>query len=176
MPYPPRVTSVALYVLTNPWRVFVERWNWKAALLSALYRGGAFAIMLLRLSGADSLRGIYIEIAFRIAVGGCWGALLQAFRAAQPRWLATFSVTVALPLATHCLEFAVLRLGNASHIKTSMAVSVLLTIGSLCVNLALMRRGILLTGGEGGPLLSDFRRIPGALADMLRGLCRRRLT
>jgi len=166
------VTSVALYVLTHPWEVFIERWNWKAALLSALFRGIAFALPMAGLAGRDAVSSLCIEMGFRIAIGGFWGSLLQAFRGAKPAWLAGLSVAVALPAAAHCLEFAALRAGHASHIKTGMVVSVAISIGSLLLNLGLMRRGLLVTGGDGGSLGSDLRGIPAALAGMLRGPAR----
>jgi hypothetical protein len=174
-PSPPepsdRVGAVALYVLAHPWEVFVERWNWKAAMLSALFRGIAFALPMSGLAGGDAMRGLCIEMGFRIAIGGFWGSLLQAFRGARPAWLAGLSVAIALP-AAHCLEFAALRAGHATHIKTGMIVSVVISIGSLLLNLGLMRRGLLVTGDGGETLGSDFRRIPGALAGMFRGLTR----
>ncbi len=166
------VAEVARYVLTHPWQVFVRRWNWKAALLSALFRGLAFALPMTSLVGDDAVRILCIEMGFRIAVGGFWGSLLQAFRGARPAWLAGLSVAVALPAMAHCLEFAALRAGHATHILTGMVVSVAISIGSLIVNLGLMRRGLLLTGGDGQPLSSDLRCIPGALAAMFRGISR----
>jgi hypothetical protein len=165
-----RVASVAWYVVTHPWEVFIERWNWKAALLSALFRGVAFALPMTRLAGTGAMRNLCIELGFRLAIGGFWGSLLQAFRGAQPAWLAGLSVAIALPAAAHVLEFAALRAGHVTHIKTSMVVSVIISIGSLLINLGLMRRGLLVTGNEGESLRSDLRRIPAALAGMFRGV------
>jgi hypothetical protein len=53
-----------------------------------------------------------------------------------------------------------------------MIVSVVIAIGSLLINLELMRRGLLVTGHDGQPLRSDLRRMPGALAGMFRGISR----
>ncbi len=167
-----RVSAVALYLLTHPWEVFVERWNWKAALLSALFRGVAFALPMTRLVGDDAVHSLCIEIGFRLAAGGFWGSLLQAFRGAQPAWLASLSVAIALPAAAHGLEFAALSAGRATHVKTAMIVSVAISVGSLVVNLGLMRRGLLVTGAGGHSLGADLRRIPRALAGMFRGTSR----
>jgi hypothetical protein len=160
----------------HPWRVFVERWNWKAAVLSAVFRGIAFALPMTSLAGAGAVRGMCIEMGFRIAIGGFWGSLLQVFRGARPAWLASLSVAVTLPAAAHCLEFAALHAGHASHIKTSMVVSIIISIGSLLINFGLMRRGLLLTDGDGGSLQTDLRRIPGTLSAMCRGLAWRTRT
>jgi hypothetical protein len=166
---PDRVTSVALRVLADPWEVFVERWNWKSALLSAAFRGLAFALPMAHFAGPGALRSMCIEIGFRIAVGGFWGSLLQAFRNAKPVWLAALWVALVLPAAAHFLEFAALRAGHATHITTAMIVSVILSIGSLLVNFGLVRRGLLITGEDAAPLVWDLQRIPAALSGMLRG-------
>jgi len=166
------VLAVAGYVLTHPWEVFVERWNWKTALLSAMFRGLAFALPMAGLTGAAGVRSVCIELGFRLAIGGFWGSLLQAFCAAKPAWLAGLMAAVVLPASAHVLEFAALRAGNAAHIKLGMIVSVIISIGSLLVNLGLMRRGVLVTGGDGDSLGSDLRRIPAELAGIFRGLSR----
>src|SRR5215467_2320723 len=95
---PDTVGGVVLYVLAHPWQTFVERWNWKAALLSAMFRGIAFALPMSHLTGSDAAPGMWIEIGFRIAIGGFWGSLLQAFRTARPAWLAGLSMVVLLPV------------------------------------------------------------------------------
>src|SRR5262245_3747572 len=95
LPEPPdRILAVARYVLMHPWEVFVEGWNWKTALLSAFFRGLAFALPMAGLTGSDALRNVCIELAFRVAIGGFWGSLLQAFRRARPAWLAGLSVAI----------------------------------------------------------------------------------
>lgn len=171
-----RVASVVLYVLGHPWEVFIRRWNWKAALLSAVFRGVAFALPMTSMVGDAAARSMCIEMGFRIAIGGFWGSLLQAFRGARPAWLASLTAAVALPVAAHCLEFAALRAGHATHIKTGMVVSVVISIGSLLINLGLMRRGLLVTGIGSGSLRSDLRRIPRELASLWRGGFTRSLT
>jgi hypothetical protein len=169
---PERVDAVARYVIAHPWEVFVARWNWKAAALSALFRGLAFALPVASITGEGALRSVAIEIAFRVALGGFWGSLLQAFRGAQPAWLAGLCVAVVLPAGAHLLEYAALRAGHAHHIITAMIVSIIVSIGSLLINFGLMRRGLLITGEDGAPLRRDLQCIPAALAGMFRSLLR----
>ena len=77
------VWRAAVAVITRPWKTFVVDWNWKAALLSALFRGVLFlAVAIPR--GPGAMRLVWIELAFRVLVGGFWGSLLQAFRGAPP--------------------------------------------------------------------------------------------
>ena len=149
-------------ILLQPWTIFILRWNWKAALLSAAIRGSLICGAVIP-HGAAALRGAWIEVVFRIAIGGCWGSLMQALRRARPAWMAGLLLALILPAGAHTLEYAALVFGGATHIRSAMTVSVLLSAGSLAVNYALMRRGLMLTV-EGAPSLgSDFRGMPIAL-------------
>jgi hypothetical protein len=151
-------------VLSNPWKTFVVDWNWKAAGLSAAFRAAVFAIVVPH--GAGALRLVGIGLLFRLLIGGFWGSLLQAFRAARPAWLAGLMAAVLLPGLAHVLEFLALQAGRVSHVLTAMIASVAVSVGSLLVNWYLMRRGMLITGEGSETLATDFRRLPGALAGM----------
>jgi hypothetical protein len=164
---PPEAESIGAAlrtIVSQPWTVFVVRWNWKAALLSAAMRGVLFCVAVVP-RGAGAMTGVWIEIAFRVALGGCWGSMMQALRRARPAWLAGLVVSLLLPAAAHTLEFGLLKLGGATHIKSGMTVSVLFSGASLLVNFSLMRRGLMLTGAGAASLGADFRRLPGALGD-----------
>jgi len=158
------IGSAMMRVVGQPWTVLVVQWNWKAALLSAGIRGLLFCVVVVP-RGAGALRGAWIEIAFRIALGGCWGSIMQELRRARPAWLAGLLIAIVLPLWAHALEFALLKLGGATHIKSGMVVSVLFSAASLVANFSLMRRGLMVTGEGAASLASDFRQLPAALGD-----------
>jgi hypothetical protein len=157
------VGQAAVRVLTRPWKTFVVDWNWKAALLSALFRGILFLIVALP-RGPGAMRLVWIELAFRVLVGGFWGSLLQAFREARPAWLAGLLAAVLLPAAAHMLEYLALQAGHATHIGAGMVVSIAVSVGSLLLNWFLMRKGVLITGDGSGSLGADLRRLPRLLA------------
>lgn len=150
-------------VLRDPWKTFVVDWNWKAALLSALFRGMLFLIVAVP-RGPGALRLVWIELAFRMLVGGFWGSLLQAFRGVRPAWLAGLFAAVLLPLTAHSLEYLALQAGDAKHIGAGMVVSIAVSVGSLMLNWSLMRRGMLVTGDGADSLGADLRRVPRLLA------------
>jgi hypothetical protein len=156
------VWRAAVAVITRPWKTFVVDWNWKAALLSALFRGVLFlAVAIPR--GPGAMRLVWIELAFRVLVGGFWGSLLQAFRGARPAWLAGLLAAVLLPVAAHTLEYLALQAGHATHIGAGMVVSIAVSVGSLLLNWFLMRKGVLITGAGAGSLGADLRRLPRLL-------------
>jgi len=164
---PESIGAAACRVIAHPWQTFVRDWNWKAALLSALFRAMLFSAATLR--GPGAMRGVWIELLFRLAIGGFWGSLLQAFRRARPAWLAGLCVTLLLPGAAHTLEFLALTAGPAAHIVTGMIVSIAVSVGSLLVNWLLMRNGLLLAGAGSGRLRDDLRRLPAVLRGMFGG-------
>jgi hypothetical protein len=166
------VVSVARHIITHPYECLVYHWNWKAGLLGGAFRAILFAIAIFPRDSA-ALRGILIQLAYRVAVGGMWGAVAQAFRDAQPAWLTGVFLAAVLPAAVHLVEYAMLRAGHASHIRTGMISSVVLSIISLLLNWGLMRRGLMLTGKGTESLASDFARLPGVLAELLLAAPRR---
>jgi hypothetical protein len=160
------VWQAAATVLGRPWKTFVIDWNWKAALLSAIFRGVLFFVVALP-RGPGALRLVWIELAFRILVGGFWGSLLQAFRGARPAWLSGLLAAVLLPAAAHTLEYLALEAGHAAHIGAGMVVSIAVSVGSLLLNWFLMRKGMLITGAGSDSLGGDLRRLPRLLAEFL---------
>ena len=164
-PEPEMVSQVIERIVKHPWQTFVVDWNWKTALLSALFRGALFALAP-GMGGPGLLRSVLIEMAFRGVVGGFWGSLLQAFRAARPAWLAGLFVGALLPASAHALEFAFLEMGKTARIGLAMAISISFSVASLLFNWLLMRKGLMVTGKGAATLASDLRRIPSVLAGM----------
>ena len=146
---PATVTDAVRYVLTQPWHVFIVRWNWKTALLSGAFRTALWPLAMLargKFYPLGSLAGICAASAYRIAVGGFWGSLLQAFAGARPAWLAGACMAVFLPGCMHSIEYLVLRAGGAAHPGAATAGSLAVSLVSVLVNWGLMRKGFLLTG------------------------------
>ena len=154
-------------IVVNPWRVFVVDWNWKAALLSALFRGVMYAFATVP-RGPGAIRGVWIELGFRFLVGGFWGSLLQAYRAARPAWLAGLCSVLLLPASAHSLEYLAPKAGGATHVGAGMFLSILVSAGSLLINWLLMRKGLLVTGAGTASLGDDLRRLPGVVVSVFR--------
>ncbi len=94
-------------------------------------------------------------------------ALTQAFREAQPVWLAACTAMVLLPLCSHSIEFAIHFFRGTPKLAASIVSSVIFTALSTLFNLYAMRRNILIVGSGAGTLASDFRAVPRVLGGFL---------
>jgi len=156
------VGTAAVHVVMHAWQVFVIDWNWKTAVLSAIYRLAAWPASKAfgaRLLTPGALRGVLIEFCLRAVIGGFWGSFLQVFATARPAWLAGVTMMALMPGCVHGLEYFSLRAGGAAHPGAMTLASIGLSVLSLLVNWALMRRGILVTGKGAPSLGTDLRRI-----------------
>lgn len=135
-------------------------WNWKAAILSALYRAPIFFFTSLRGGLTGALSAMLIESLFRTVTSGFYGAATQALRRFQPEWLAFTLILVVLPGLVQLLEAAMHWLRGTHNLKAGLWVSLTVTAISSLFNFYAMRRGTLLTGGEGQSFGRDLKRIP----------------
>jgi fatty acid desaturase len=155
-----RVSDVLRDLVRHPVRRIVRRWNWKSAVLSAGFRSTIFFSTNLSAGLEAALAAMMTELAFRGITAGFYGALTQAFRHAQPTWLASVTVMLLLPLCTHTLELAVHWLRGTVRLVESILVSAAFTGLSTLFNLFAMRRGALIVGEGRGSLVDDLCRMP----------------
>jgi len=166
------VRVVLLNLFRHPVDHFVRRWNWKSALLSSLLRGTIFFCTNLLAGWHAAIGAMLAEFAFRTTTSGFYGSLTQAFRKARPRWAATATTMVLLPLVSHSLEFMVHWLRGTPKLGLSIASSVTFTAISTAFNLYAMRRGVLIVGDGHRSLLDDLRLMPGLILSFLIGVPR----
>jgi hypothetical protein len=161
------VSGVLSDLLHDPLGLLVRRWNWKAALLSSLFRAAIFFFANLAAGWRAAVAAMFVELLYRGASAGFFGALTQAFRQAQPVWLATTTAMVLLPLTSHSLEFAIHLARGTPKLITSIVSSVIFTMLSTLFNLYAMRRGVLIMGSEGRSFVADLRALPRILGEFL---------
>jgi hypothetical protein len=165
---PTPVHRVVGVLLRHPFDLVIRRWNWKAALLSALSRGSLF-FGVNATAGLDAAVSAWLtEFVFRGTTAGCYGAVTQAFRLATPAWLATVTAMVLLPLMAHSLELVVHWLRGTTHLVGSISASVLFTLFTTSFNLFAMKRGALIVGQSSEPLWRDLVRVPRLLLQFSR--------
>ena len=164
---PPRVFDVFLGLLRHPFRAVVLRWNWKAAVLSAMLRAPIFFFTyLFKKDGLKLAAGAAIaQSIFRIVFGGVNGSIIQSFSKVEPAWHAVLTVPLVLAAFSHLIEFVVQTMydnqtgvnGKSNAIIVSIAVSAI----SAIFNLFAMRRGALLVKDESQQSIwRDLRRMP----------------
>lgn len=166
------VSSVIKGLVSQPGHYLAARWNWKAALLSSLFRGLIFFAVNAR-SGLRAAAGALLaEFVLRAATAGFYGALTQAFRRVEPAWKGYFAAMICLPLCGHTLELIVHWVRGTPNLRASLLASIAFTAVSTSFNLHAMRRGAFITGEGAAPLLSDLRAVPQLIAALFGGLKR----
>lgn len=156
----------------HPAKNLLRRWNWKAAILSALVRGTLFFTTNLRSGLDEAIGAMLLEAAFYISVAGFYGALIESFRRVRPEWMATLTVMGLLPAINHSLELALHAIAGTEQLTLSILASVLFSMFSAAFNLFAMRRGALIIGEERSSLFSDLLRLPGLLLEFMLAIPR----
>jgi len=168
------LSSVFAYVIRHPLETMILRWNWKAAVLSALLRAPIFFFAyLFKKDGLKLAIGAALaQSAFRLAFGGVNGAIIQSFSKVEPPWHAVLTVPIALAAFSHLMEFVVQtlydhRTGAVGRGK-AIAISVFVSAISALFNLFAMRRGALLVKDESRQSLwRDLIRMPWIIFEFL---------
>jgi len=171
-PHDESVGQVMLALIRHPVRRLLWRWNWKSAVLSSGFRSILFFLTNLSAGLGAAVAAMLTELGFRGTTAGFYGALTQAFRHAQPHWLAAITVMVLLPVVTHTIEFGVHWLRGTERLKESILVSCLFTVVSTLFNLFAMRRGTFIVGEGRASLLHDLRVLPRLIVAFIAAIVR----
>ncbi len=159
------VAEVLVGIVRDPAEYAIRRWNWKSAVFSPVIRAFIFFFANLTAGWRAALIAALVELLYRGPTAGVYGSLTEAFRRADPPWLASLTVMFLLPLLSHSLEAVVHFLRGTPNLKTSIFASICFTAISTLFNLYAMRRGLLVTYGEDtGSFAHDLRRIPLTIA------------
>ncbi|MBZ2186940.1 MAG: hypothetical protein K7J46_19710 [Bryobacter sp.] len=145
----------------------LPRWHWKAATFSALIRCSLF-FAVNATSGWEAASGAALaEFAYRFAASGYYSAITQRLSRLEPAWKANLLAILALPLLQHAIEYAMHWARSTPRLNASIAVSYGFTILSTLFNLYSMRRGSLIVGEHGRPVMQDILAFPQLLAGFL---------
>lgn len=150
-------------IARDPWQL-LRAWNYKSAVLSSLSRALLFYLANASAGHAAARQAFLTEIWFRLLTSGFYGALTQRLRDIEPAWKGMVAAIVILPICGHGLEVAVHWWRGTAELSRSIAVSVGFTILTTAFNVFAMRRGALIVGAGGQPLLRDLVRMPSLMA------------
>ncbi len=155
-----KVDTVLICLVTNPYRHVIRRWNWKTACLSACFRGMVIMIANLAGGGAGAMAAMFTEVCYRALSSGFCSAVTQAFRFAQPAWMASVVTMALIPAISDTLEFTVHRTCGTQRLGATITATVIITAISTLIELFAMRRGVLVVGQNGGSLPKDLKKAP----------------
>ncbi len=159
-PEPTDVRGVLQGLIVHPVDRLARRWNWKAAVLSALSRGALFFAVNLG-AGLDAARAALVtEFVLRAAMSGFYGTLTQSFRRVEPKWAGTAAAVVVLPLVSHSMELLAHWARGTAALLPSLAASVLFTVISTAFHLHVMRQNVLTVGRASQSLSADLKAMP----------------
>ncbi len=167
-PSEPSAGSALWGLLSRPQDSFVRDWNWKAALLSSLFRCCIFFFVNLGAGWRKAVGAMLTELVFRALTSGWWGSIMQAFRRVRPMWKAVAVVVPLVLVCQHSLELLVHWLRGTPRLTASIAASVAFTLLSTTVHLALMRKGAMIVGAESRPLREDLASLPRLIWGFLK--------
>lgn len=157
-----RTALAALF--QSPVELLIRRWNWKSAFFSSLFRAGLFFGVNLKAGLDAAVSAMLVEFVYRAATAGFYGALTQSLRKVTPAWHGSLAAMILLPVAGHAMEFVIHWLRGTPKLGESILASVGFTLISTLFNLHAMRRGVLVTGGEGRSIWCDLRALPEVVA------------
>ena len=169
-----RVFGVFKYLIQHPIEMLVLRWNWKAAVLSALLRAPIFFITyVFKKDGLKLAVGAAIaQSIFRFVFGGVNGAIIQSFSKVEPAWHAVLTVPLILATFSHLIEYLVQTMyDNQTGVNgkgNAITVSIIISAISAVFNLFAMRRGALLVKDESEQSIwRDLKRMPWLALEFL---------
>ena len=164
---PTSVGAVTADLIRHPINTLFWRWNWKAAVLSALLRAPIFFFSyLFKKDGLKLALGAAVaQSIFRLIFGGVNGAIIQSFSKVEPAWHAVLTIPLILAAASHLIEYVVQAFYDSQTGGVgggrAILVSVLVSAVSAVFNLFAMRRGALLVKDESQQSIwRDLWRMP----------------
>ena len=154
-------------MLCHPVSLLFLRWNWKSALLSALFRAPIFFVASLHHGIGPALTGTAVETTFNATGAGFYGAFLQNIRKAKPAWLAWLVGAWLVPALIQISENAFHFMAGTSRLHRSIIISICLSATSAMFNFFAMGRGSLLSGPESESLQRDLGNMPRLILDFI---------
>lgn len=164
---PTTVLGVLAAIFRRPDQYLIRYWNWKSALMSVLMRSIIFFSTTVKFGWKAGLAAVTHDIWYRFFLSGTIGSLTQAFRKAEPAWLATITVSILLPAFAHLVEYVAHKLQGTQNLKTAVTASIIFTVISILFNYYIMRRGVLVVDEGSRSFWSDMAQMPRMILGFL---------
>lgn len=154
------LTLVLAEICRHPKRFLFDGWNWKAAVLTVLFRAPVFIISTHRHGLQTMATAGIVESVFRIVITGINASITQAIEWTEPQWMVAILVLAAIPGVTMGLEGIAHWLASTPNLRAGLVASLTLSVLSSGFNWFSMRRGALLVGRESSSFGTDLSRMP----------------
>jgi len=155
------------------WFFAFTHWNWKAALLTALFRGAACMAALRNVQPHARHHFSTVEMVYVLLTAGIFSAWQQQALTIKPRYFAWFAVVIIVPLTSlgaDALAHSLLDNVNSHALGIG---ALIFTLVSAAFHWHIMQNGAMLVGDQAQPLLSDIKQIPSLLVSFVVALVRR---
>ncbi len=138
----------------------LTHWNWKAALLTAIFRAGACMVALCHASLHAREHFGVVEAAYVLATAGIFSAWQQQALDIRPRHLAWFIVVLAIPLGSLAADSALHLWLDSGNMRSLGIAAIATTVVSAMFHWHVMQSGAMRVGTESRSFLHDMRQMP----------------
>ncbi|HEX4999104.1 MAG TPA: hypothetical protein VFY29_12820, partial [Terriglobia bacterium] len=145
-------------------------WNWKGAVLGAVFRGLIFLAVNFNAGRAAALAAMGTQAGFRLTIGGVTAGLIERLCGVQPPWLGATLAFAIVPAFVHGMEFVVHRQAGTPRMALGETVSVSVTVVSTAFQLFAMRRGAFIAGDGAKSLAADMIALPRLIVEFVRSI------
>jgi hypothetical protein len=153
--------------MRNAWLFPLTHWNWKAALITAVFRAGAcMAALWHRPLHAREHFGA-VEAAYVLLTSGIFSAWQQQALDVKPRRLSWVIVVLVIPLGSLSVDSALHIWLDHGNMRALGIGALIATLISAMFHWHVMQNGALLVGEKGRSLADDMRRMPRIIASFV---------
>jgi hypothetical protein len=148
----------------NPsWLFAFTHWNWKAALITAIFRGMACMTALRHVHPHARQHFSVVEMTYVLLTAGLFSAWQQQALSIKPRYLAWLIVVFAVPITSLSVDAVAHSLLDHIDAHALGFGALVFTLISAMFHWHIMQNGVMLVGDQSRSLSSDIRQIPGLL-------------
>jgi len=138
----------------------LTHWNWKAALLTAIFRAVACMVALCHATMHAREHFGAVEAAYVLATAGIFSAWQQQALDIKPRRVAWFVVVLAIPLGSLAADSALHLWLDTGNMRSLGVAAVVATVFSAMFHWHALQNGAMRVGADSRSFLHDMRQMP----------------
>jgi hypothetical protein len=153
--------------MRNAWLFPLTHWNWKAAIITAVCRGGACMAALGHSPLHTREHFGAVEAAYVLLTAGIFSAWQQQALDIKPRRLSWVVVVLAIPLGSLAADSALHLWLDRGNMRALGIGALIATVISAMFHWHLMQNGAMLVGDKGRSMAEDMRQMPRLIASFV---------